>query len=40
MGDSSGGDEREWSLILKPKRGWLDIDLREIYRYRDLVWMR
>ena len=32
-------DAGDWTLVLKPKRKWLDIDLREIYRYRDLVWM-
>ncbi len=24
---------------LEPKNGWFDIDLREIWRYRDLIWM-
>ncbi len=32
-------DAGDWTLVIKPKRKWLDIDLREIYRYRDLVWM-
>jgi lipopolysaccharide transport system permease protein len=27
----------DWSLVIEPKRKWLDIDLREIYRYRDLI---
>jgi lipopolysaccharide transport system permease protein len=26
-----------WDLIIRPKRGLLDINLREIWRYRDLV---
>jgi lipopolysaccharide transport system permease protein len=27
----------DWSLIIRPKRKWLDINLREVYRYRDLI---
>jgi len=30
-------NEAEWDLIIRPKRGLLDINLREIWRYRDLV---
>lgn len=26
-----------WDLIIRPKRHWLDIDLREIWEYRDLI---
>jgi lipopolysaccharide transport system permease protein len=26
-----------WSEIIKPKRGWLDVNLKEIWRYRDLI---
>jgi lipopolysaccharide transport system permease protein len=29
--------EIEWSCVIKPKSKWLDIDLREIIRYRDLI---
>ncbi len=39
MSDSANGDEENWTLIIQPKRKWLDIDLREIIRYRDLVWL-
>ncbi|MCW5205706.1 ABC transporter permease [Desulfobulbus sp. F5] len=31
--------ENQWTLIIKPKTGWLDIDLKELWRYRDLVSM-
>lgn len=24
---------------LEPKRGWFDIDLKEVWRYRDLIWL-
>lgn len=27
----------EWSLVLRPKSGWFDIDLGELWRYRDLL---
>ena len=30
-------DEEEWNLIISPKRGLLDINLKEIWRYRDLT---
>lgn len=26
-----------WDMIIKPKTGWLDIDVREVWRYRDLI---
>jgi lipopolysaccharide transport system permease protein len=26
-----------WSLVIQPKRSWISIDLRELYRYRDLI---
>lgn len=29
----------EWSLIIEPKTGWFDINLKEIWQYRDLIWM-
>lgn len=28
-----------WTEIISPKRGWLDINLREIWRYRDLIFL-
>ncbi len=27
----------EWTLVLRPRSGWFDIDLGEIWRYRDLL---
>ena len=27
----------DWSMIIRPKRHWLDIDLKELWRYRDLI---
>lgn len=30
-------NESQWDLTIKPKTGWFDIDLRGIWRYRDLI---
>ena len=32
-------NEQQWDMVIKPKTGWFDIDLQEIWRYRDLVFM-
>ena len=26
-----------WDLIIKPKKGWVDIDIAEVFRYKDLI---
>ena len=28
-----------WDLIIKPKSGWFDIDLEELWKYRDLMFL-
>ncbi len=28
-----------WDLIIKPKTGWLDLHLADVWRYRDLLWL-
>ena len=28
-----------WTTIIRPRTGWFDIDLRELWRYRDLIVM-
>ncbi|MCH5330661.1 MAG: hypothetical protein J1E04_06795, partial [Alistipes sp.] len=28
-----------WTTVIKPKRRWLDVDLMELWRYRDLYAM-
>jgi lipopolysaccharide transport system permease protein len=30
-------DGEKWDLVIGPKRGWLDLKLKDIWRYRDLV---
>ncbi len=32
-------EQQDWDLILKPKTGWFDINLRELWQYRDLIGM-
>lgn len=29
----------EWDLILRPQRAWWDLRLKELWRYRDLIWL-
>lgn len=31
--------EQKWTTIIKPKTGWFDINLEELWRYRDLIFM-
>lgn len=31
--------EHKYHTHLEPKNGWFDIDLKEVWRYRDLVWL-
>ncbi len=28
-----------WDMIIQPKTGWFDVDLKELWRYRDLIGM-
>lgn len=32
-----GEAEADWSLVIRPSRGWFDIGIRELWRYRDLL---
>ena len=29
--------QEKWSLIIRPQRAWWDLQLGEIWRYRDLI---
>ncbi|QQS41996.1 MAG: ABC transporter permease [Acidobacteriota bacterium] len=29
----------EWSLTIRPKHGWFDVDIAELWQYRDLLYM-
>ncbi len=39
MGKRRNKSEEGWTLIIKPQKKWYDIDLRGIWRYRDLCYM-
>lgn len=30
-------DDNQWTMVLRPRSGWFDIDLPELWRYRDLI---
>ncbi len=30
---------RDWSIVIKPKSGWFNINLKELWQYKDLVFM-
>lgn len=29
----------QWDTVIRPRRGWLNIDLKGVWRYRDLIWL-
>ena len=31
--------ERQYQTVLRSKNGWFDLNLKEIFRYRDLIWL-
>jgi len=33
------GAAGEWTTRIRPRTGWFDINLRELWQYRDLIWM-
>lgn len=30
-------NEQKWSTVIKPKTGWFDIDVKNIWKYKDLI---
>ena len=32
-------DEQKFDTIIRPKNGWFDLHLGELFRYRDLIWL-
>ncbi len=30
---------KEWDTVIRPQTGWLNIDLKGLFRYRDLIWL-
>jgi lipopolysaccharide transport system permease protein len=37
--DSQQKISKEWDLVIQPKRGWFDINLVDIWRYRELIFL-
>lgn len=37
MQESNG--KARWDTVIRPRRGWFDIDLKGLMRYRDLIWL-
>ena len=33
------GDNTQWTTIIRPRTGWFDVDLEELWRYHDLIVM-
>lgn len=31
--------DKKWNIIIKPKTGWFDLKLNEIWKYKDLIFM-
>ncbi|MDN5203121.1 ABC transporter permease [Fulvivirgaceae bacterium BMA10] len=34
-----GAENQEWSLVIKPKTNWLSLNLKDLWRYRDLLFL-
>ena len=35
----ANNQNESWTTIIRPRTGWFDIDLHELWQYRDLIWM-
>ena len=33
----SGAADRQWDLVIRPRTGWFDLDLGNLWQYRDLI---
>lgn len=32
-------DTAQWDIVIRPRRGWFDIDFKGLFQYRDLIWL-
>lgn len=39
MSDIASEKDENWTLVVKPRTGWFDLHLNDLWRYRDLVMM-
>jgi len=37
--ETETNSENQWDMVLQPKTGWFDVNIRELWRYRDLIVM-
>ena len=37
--NTANSRDNQWDLVIRPKTGWFDIDLKGLWRYRDLITM-
>lgn len=35
----SNNGKAQWDTVIRPRRGWFDIDFKGLIRYRDLIWL-
>ncbi len=35
----SNNGKAHWDTVIRPRRRWLDIDLKGVFHYRDLIWL-
>ena len=36
---ASRKNDRQWDAIIRPRNGWFDINFRELFHYRDLIFL-
>jgi lipopolysaccharide transport system permease protein len=36
---SNPNNEKDWTMVIRPRRAWWDLRLGELWHYRDLVWL-
>ena len=37
--NSAADANKNWDLVITAKRGWFDLHLQDLWRYRDLIWL-
>ena len=31
--------DKKWTAVIKPKKKMFDLNLKEVYKYKDLIWL-
>ena len=37
--DGTKKEQKQWDIILRPRTGWFDMHIRDLWRYRDLIFL-